>query len=82
MIVKEPMKLAYDVLREAGRYGDNAGITAMDLEKKCNARYGKRCNDYWTKQLEALADMGYAEKARALSGKAAIWIAADPWGDA
>jgi hypothetical protein len=86
MDLKKEQAQAYQALRQAGRYGPMAGLTRFDLEERCNAVFGKKCDGYWNKQLRALIDMGYAKKAGRVekSGNGCdkiVWVACDPWGD-
>ncbi len=78
MLVKEPLVRCYQVLHEAGRHTEDAGLTARDLTERCNRRYGARHAGYWGKQLQALADMGYAQKSGRWLKCAPIWIASGP----
>ena len=77
-IAKEPWVQCYLVLREAGCHADGAGLTASDLGARCNRRYGARHQGYWEKQLQALADMGYAEKSGRWFNRAPVWVALAP----
>jgi len=60
-----PLVRCYQVLQEAGSQTEDAGLTASDLADRCDRRYGARHQGYWAKQLQALAEMGYAEIGRA-----------------
>ena len=64
----------YQVLHEARCNGD--GLTASDLAARCDQRYGAQ--GYWGRQLEALADMGYAEKSGRWFNCAPVWVALAP----
>ena len=68
ILTKEPLVRCYQVLHEAGCQGEDSGLTASDLAGRCDQRYGARHQGYWGKQLQALAEMGYAEK----SGRCSI----------
>ncbi len=84
MISRDPEKMVYDVLRAAGTVGEDIGLTAYELEQRCEQRYGKRGYQYWTKQVSALRDLGYAriEGTRKVKGAyRPVWIATDPTQD-
>jgi len=73
---KEPWRQCFQVLHEANRNGD--GLTASDLSERCNQLYGARYQGYWGRQLEALADMGFAQKSGRWFKNAPIWVAVAP----
>ena len=83
--MKETEKQCYDVLRSFGRFGDDAGATSEELQKRACAKHGRRHAEYWARILENLIDMGYAEKigTRKRQGKTpvAVYAARDPWED-
>jgi len=66
----------YQVLHEAGCNG--VGLTASDLAARCDQRYGARHQGYWSRQLLALADMGYAKKSGRRFNCAPVWVALAP----
>ncbi len=77
-LTKEPLVRCYQVLHEAGCDGEDTGLTASDLGARCDQRYGARHQGYWGKQLQALTDMGYAEKSGRWFNGAPIWVAVAP----
>jgi hypothetical protein len=77
-LTKEPLVRCYQVLHEAGCHTEEAGLTASDLAERCDQRYGARHQGYWGKQLQALAEMGYAEKSGRWFKCAPIWVAVAP----
>ena len=62
----------YQVLTES------AGFTTGDVSERCNQLYGTRYPGYWGRQLQALADMGYAQKSGCWSKNAPVWVAVKP----
>jgi len=78
ILTKEPLVRCYQVLHEAGCQGEDSGLTASDLAGRCDQRYGARHQGYWGKQLQALAEMGYAEKSGRWFNCAPIWVAVAP----
>ncbi len=78
ILTKEPLVRCYQVLHESGCHGEDTGLTASILEARCNERYGLRHQGYWGKQLQALAEMGYAEKSGRWFKSAPVWVAVAP----
>jgi hypothetical protein len=73
---KVPLVRCYQVLNEVStQYG---GLTAGDHSDCFNRRYGVHGKEYWNRQLQALADMGYAEKSGRWFKNAAVWVTAAP----
>jgi hypothetical protein len=77
-LTEVPLVRCYQVLHETGRHTEDGGLTASDLSYRCNQRYGARHYGYWGKQLQALADMGYAEKSGRWHRNAPVWVAVKP----
>ncbi len=78
-LTKEPLVRCDQVLHEAGCDGEDTGLTASALRARCNRRYGARHQGYWEKQqLQALSDMGYAEKSGRWTNGAPVWVALAP----
>jgi len=68
-LTKKPMVRCYQVLHEAD------GLTAGDLTARCNQRYGLHGKEYWNRQLQALAEMGCAQKSGRWLRCAPVWVA-------
>jgi len=73
-----PLVRCYEVLTEAAQHSEGGGLTASDLSERCNQRYGAHSKEYWSRQLQALADMGYAEKTGRWIKCAPVWVAVAP----